>query len=95
MQQSVALMRALRAHESGQCHAALRPFMNEQGTCKGRCTGLTADVRASAAGSKAYTVPYTVTVKGAGPYTSVSPWEWSASVDASGLVLPYTTACCA
>ena len=43
----------------------------------------------SAAGSKAYTVPYTVTVKGAGPYTSVSPWEWSASVDASGLVLPF------
>ena len=61
---------------------------------QGAMQALTADVSASAAGSKAYTVPYTVTVKGTGPYTSVSPWEWSASVDAAGLVLPYPTACC-
>lgn len=38
------------------------------------------------AGGKAYPVPYTVTMKGAGPYSSVSPWEWSASVDGSGQV---------
>ena len=38
------------------------------------------------AGGKSYPVPYTVTMKGAGPYSSVSPWEWSASVDGSGQV---------
>lgn len=40
------------------------------------------------AGSKAYAVPYTVTLKGAGPYTSCSPWEWYATVDGSGQVGP-------
>ncbi len=40
------------------------------------------------AGGKAYAVPYTVTLKGAGPYTSCSPWEWYATVDGSGQVGP-------
>ena len=37
-------------------------------------------------GSKPYNVPYTVTLTGAGSYTSVQPWNWAANVSSSGQV---------